>query len=90
MDGHRIDPSKADQDLGGAEAALLHSLIGGRRDIVANALSDRSGEFGEGGGGAQWVWGFGGQFVVAATQVLHEREASDDHLRGAVGAQAAV
>jgi hypothetical protein len=69
--------------------ALLRSLIGGRRDAVATGLSDRSGEFGECGGDVQRVWGVGGDFVVAAAEVLDERESGDDHLRGAVGAQPA-
>jgi len=37
--------------------ALLHSLIGGRRDAVVDCLSDRSGEFSERGGDAQRLWG---------------------------------
>lgn len=65
--------------------ALLHSLIGGRRDAVANRLSDRSGELGERGGDAQLVWGFGGDFVVAAAHHLVKHPRVDgcgvgDHL----------
>ena len=67
-----------------AERALLRSLIGGRRDAVADGLSDRLSEFGERGGDPQRWRSFGGDFVVTAAQILQEREAGDDHLRGAV------
>ena len=48
--------------------------------------SDRLREFGERRGDPQCTGKFGGEFVVAAAQVLHEREPGDDHLSGAVGA----
>ena len=51
----------------------MHSLVGGRRDSMAKRLSDRSRKLGERGGDAQRVWGVGGEFVVAAAEVLgHE------------------
>jgi hypothetical protein len=34
-----------------------------------------------------WADRFGGEFVVAAAEVLHEREAGDDDRSGAVGAK---
>jgi hypothetical protein len=43
------------------------------------------GEFGERDGDSQRAWGFGGGFVVAAAQVLHEGESGDDDRGGAVG-----
>jgi hypothetical protein len=41
--------------------------------------SDRQGELGEGCREAQAGWGVGGEFVVAAAEVLHERVAAGDH-----------
>jgi hypothetical protein len=41
------------------------------------------------GGYPQRTGCFGGEFVVAAAEVLQEREPGDDDFRGAVGAQAA-
>ena len=55
-------------------------------DARASCVSDRLGEFGERGGDSQRAGRFGGEFVVAAAEVLHEREPGDDDLGGAVGA----
>jgi hypothetical protein len=52
---HRLTPKGSV-----ALRALLHSLIDRQLDAVARRLSDRLGEFGEGGGDSQQVWGFGG------------------------------
>jgi hypothetical protein len=52
---------------------------------VSTEVSDRVGEFGECGGDLNVTWGFGGDFVVAAAEILQEGEPTDDHLSGAVG-----
>jgi Aldehyde dehydrogenase family len=56
-------------------------------DAVPSLLSDRMGEFGGCGCETQRAWCIDGEFVVAATRVLHERQPSDDHLSRPVGAQ---
>jgi hypothetical protein len=61
-------------------------LIDGQDRAVPNPMSDRLGELNERRSGSVWRWGFGGEFVVAAAKILHERKSGDDHSSRAVGA----
>ena len=45
-------------------------------------VSDRPGELGERRGDSKLTRGFGGEFVVAAAEVLDEGESGDDDLSG--------
>jgi hypothetical protein len=47
--------------------------------------SDRVGEFGERGGDPQGRWCVESEFVVAASEVLHEGVSGDDHVCCLVG-----
>ena len=57
---------------------LLLCLIGGQADAVTDRVSDRLGEFGERDGGLQRARSLGGEFVVAASKVLQERQPGDE------------
>ena len=65
--------------------ALLRSRIGGQADAPLRRLSDCLGEFGKRHGDSKLTRSFGRDFVVAATQVLHEGESGDDDRGRAVG-----
>ena len=67
------------------EGALLRSRIGGQADAPLRRVSDRLGEFGKRHGDSKPTRSFGGDFVLAATQVLHEGESGDDDRGRAVG-----
>ena len=58
--------------------ALLRSGGLGMRRLIRVGSSDRESELGEGCREAQAWRGVGGEFVVAAVQVLHERVAGGD------------
>ena len=66
-------------------AALLRCRIDRRVEPAVGGWSDREGEFGERCGDAPDGRGAGGEFVVSAAKVLHERVPSYDHLCRPIG-----
>jgi hypothetical protein len=69
--------------------ALLRSGGSGMRRLLQVCSSDRQRELGEGGRQAERRWDVGGEFVVAAAEVLHERVTGRESCRGAEAFQAA-
>jgi hypothetical protein len=51
----------------------------GEAGVEGRPWSDGEGEFGEGGGEPVLRWDVGGEFVVAAPEILHEGMSGSDH-----------
>src|SRR5437879_467742 len=77
-----ILPAGSDKPV--PEKAPLRYRGDERGEPGSGTWSDRSSEFGERRGDTQGGWRVGGEFVVAASEVLDEGMSGDDHLCGLV------